>query len=68
MVRVTLTVDERLLETARKLCGARTKRETVDIALRELVRRLGCRQIVSHAGKVELDLTQSELQRLREGR
>ena len=34
MARMTLTVDERLLETARQLCGVKTKRETVEIALR----------------------------------
>ncbi len=68
MARMTLTVDERLLETARQLCGVKTKRETVEIALRELVQRLRRREMATHAGKVELGLTQAGLRRLREGR
>lgn len=36
---MTLVIDEHLLETARKLCGARTKRETVELALREALGR-----------------------------
>ncbi|HEC63543.1 MAG TPA: type II toxin-antitoxin system VapB family antitoxin [Candidatus Acetothermia bacterium] len=68
MARMTLTIDERLLETARRLCGVKTKRETVEIALRELVQRLRRREMATHAGKVELELSQEGLRRLREGR
>jgi len=68
MVRMTVTVDEKLLLEAQKLTGARTKREAIEIALRELVRRERRRAIASHAGAVELTLTQEELRRWREER
>jgi Arc/MetJ family transcription regulator len=39
MKRTNITLDDRLLARARKLTGARTTRELVDRALRELVAR-----------------------------
>ena len=66
MVRMTVTLDEELLETAKKVSGARTKRETIELALRELIRRYRKREIAQHAGAIELDLTQEDLHRMRE--
>lgn len=37
MARTNIVLDDRLLDEARKLTGASTKREIVDIALRRLV-------------------------------
>jgi len=68
MVRMTVTVDEKLLLEAQKLTGAKTKREAIEIALRELVRQKRRRAIASRAGAVELTLTQEELRRWREER
>lgn len=68
MARMTVALDEHLLEEARRLSGAKTKREAIEIALRQLVRRLRRREIATHAGAIELDLTQEELQTLREER
>lgn len=65
MARMTVTLDEQLLEEARRLSGAKTKREVLEIALRQLVSRLRRREIIAHAGTVELSLTQEELQKLR---
>jgi Arc/MetJ family transcription regulator len=36
-MRTNIDIDDDVLEEARRLTGARTKRETVDLALRELV-------------------------------
>jgi Arc/MetJ family transcription regulator len=65
---MTVAIDDRLLEEARRLSGAKTKREAIEIALRHLVSRLRRREILAHAGAVELDLTQADLRRLREER
>lgn len=43
-MRTNIEIDDDVLHEAQRLVGARTKRETVDLALRELVarhRRLG---------------------------
>ena len=39
MSRTNIELDDRLLDKAMRLTGARTKREVVDIALRRLVER-----------------------------
>jgi Arc/MetJ family transcription regulator len=45
-MRTNIEIDDRVLHEAQELIGARTKREAVDVALRELVarhRRIGGR-------------------------
>ena len=39
MGRTNIVLDERLVQRAMQLSGARTKRQAVDLALRELVAR-----------------------------
>lgn len=68
MTRMTVTLDERLLEEARRLSGAKTKREALEVALRQFVSRLRRREIIAHAGAIDLSLTQAELHKLREER
>lgn len=68
MARMTVAIDEELLEEARRLSGAKTKREAIEIALRQLVRRLRKQEISNHAGTIELALTQEKLRQLREER
>ena len=65
-MRTNIEIDDEVLREAQRITGARTKRETVDVALRELVarqRRLG---ILDLRGRVhwEGDLEQSRLGRL----
>jgi Arc/MetJ family transcription regulator len=65
-MRTNIEIDDEVLAEAQRLTGARTKRETVDVALRELVarqRRLG---ILDLRGRVHWDddLEQSRLGRL----
>jgi hypothetical protein len=38
-MRTNIEIDDRLLHEAQELIGARTKREAVDVALREMVAR-----------------------------
>jgi len=50
MKRTTLMVDEELLGEAVRLSGERTYSATVELALRELVRRVRARQILDLRG------------------
>ncbi len=68
MARMMVEIDDKLLEAAKSLSGAKTKKQAIEIALRELVKRLHCREVAAHAGKVKLDLTQEMLRRQREER
>ena len=38
-MRTNIEIDDKLLARAKKVAGTKTKKETVDYALRELVRR-----------------------------
>jgi Arc/MetJ family transcription regulator len=59
-VRTTLFIKEELLEEAKKISGAKTKKETVERALEELVRRKKAEKLVELEGKIELSFTLSE--------
>lgn len=64
-MRTNIDIDEDVLREAQRITGARTKRETVDLALRELVarnRRLG---ILDLRGKVHWE---GDLDASRQGR
>lgn len=65
MARTTLDIDEALLEKAMESSGAKTKTETVELALRELIRHQRRRELIESLGTYELDLDPEELRRLR---
>ena len=52
MSRLMIRLDNKLLDEAVRLSGARTKREAVELALQEFVRRRRLRQVLEHAGKI----------------
>jgi Arc/MetJ family transcription regulator len=65
-MRTNIDIDDSILREAQRLIGTRTKRETVDVALRELVarhRRIG---VLDLRGRVhwEGDLSESRRGRL----
>ena len=51
-MRTNIDIDETLLEEVRRLTGAKTKREAVHLALRELVARSERAGILRLRGKV----------------
>lgn len=64
-MRTNIEIDDEVIAEAQRLTGARTKRETVDLALRELVarnRRLG---ILELSGRVHWE---GDLRATRRGR
>lgn len=65
MSRMTITVDPELLDEAKEALDAPTKAETIRIALTEIVRRRRLAKALKHRGRIELDLDQEALQRLR---
>lgn len=64
-MRTNIDIDADVLREAQRLVGAKTKRETVDLALRELVARHRQVGILRLRGKVrwEGDLSESRLSR-----
>ena len=49
-----LAIDDTLLEEAQKIGGFRTKKETVNQALREFINRRKRKEILRFFGKVEM--------------
>jgi Arc/MetJ family transcription regulator len=60
-VRTNIEIDDELLAEAQRVAGTRTKRATVEYALRELVRRKDRRAVLKLRGSVawEGDLGES---------
>ena len=66
MSRLTATLDDQLLEQARRAMSTRTKRETIEAALREVVRRAKIRKALEHKGKLQLGFSREDLLRRRD--
>ncbi len=60
-MRTTMSIKEDLLEEAKKLSGAKTKKEVIETALEEFVRRKKYKRLIDLEGKIELSYTLSEL-------
>jgi Arc/MetJ family transcription regulator len=65
MKRTNLVLDEKLLEEANRLAGGRTYSGTVNLALRDFVRRARSRRILELAGS---GLWEGELAEMRRDR
>jgi Arc/MetJ family transcription regulator len=66
VARLSVTLDETLLAEAQRVSGARNKRETIERALAELIRRKHLEELASLAGSGLVAMTVEELQRWRE--
>ncbi|HHT9130936.1 MAG: type II toxin-antitoxin system VapB family antitoxin [Planctomycetes bacterium] len=66
-MRTTLDIDIKLLEEAMRLTRAKSKKETIDVSLKELIRQRRRERLLSRLGRFKLDLTLRKLERLRQG-
>jgi len=64
-MKTTIVINEELLREAMKVAGVKTKRETIEVGLRELVRRRNLEALKEELGTFDLDLSLEELERLR---
>ena len=65
MSRTNINLDDSLVTKGLKITGLRTKRELVDLALRELLRKEDQKSILSLEGKFRWE---SDLNAIRKGR
>ena len=65
MDRITVTIDQQLIEEARQALCTSTKRETIELALREAVKASRRAAALSRAGRLDLELDQEGLAELR---
>jgi metal-responsive CopG/Arc/MetJ family transcriptional regulator len=66
MSRLTVTIDEALLEEAKEALGVETRAEAIRTALEEAVRRRRLANALAHKGQLALRGDLAELRRLRE--
>ena len=64
-MRITVVIDGELLKEAMQAAGVRTKREAVELGLRELVRSKNREAFAQELGTFDLDLSLQELEALR---
>jgi Arc/MetJ family transcription regulator len=66
MTRLSITVDETLVERARELAAVRTKREVIELALQEFVQRRRLERLMDLVGSDVIDMTPEELREWRD--
>jgi len=66
MHKTTVEIDEKLLEKAMKLTGAKTKKRVIEYGLRELVRSINRDLLKKELGTFDLDLSLKDLEKMRE--
>ena len=64
-MRTTLTINEDLIDEAKALSGAKTKKEAIEKALKEFIRRRKSRKLLDLEGKIELAYTVEDLMKRR---
>ena len=60
-MRTTLAIKEELLDEVKALSGAKTKKEAVEKALEEFIKRRKAKKLIDLEGKIELSFTLKEL-------
>jgi len=60
-MRTTLAIKEDLLEEVKALSGVKTKKEAVERALEEFIRRRKAKKLLEYEGRIELSYTLSGL-------
>ena len=65
-MRRTVVIEDTLLEDAQRLLGTRSIRDTIEEALREVIRRNRLEKLRNSLGTVELGLTSEDLTSLRD--
>jgi len=66
MSRMTVTIDDELLDRAKEALGAQTRAGAIRTALEEAVRRRRLAEALEQQGQLELRGDLAELRRLRE--
>ena len=65
MKKTTVVLDETLLQEAKEATGAKTKKETIETALSEVVKRRQRELLIEEMGTYNLDLEQNDIEKMR---
>ena len=67
MSKTTVIIDDKLLDEAMRVSGAKTKKEAITTGLRELIRRKNLEALRQELGTFDLALSLGDLEKLRNG-
>ncbi len=65
-MRSTIDIDETLLKEAGSLTQTKTKKELVNLSLRELIRKKRREHLASLFGSAAVDISQDDVEKMRE--
>jgi len=65
MQKTTVEIDEKLLEKAMQLSGAKTKKRAIEYGLKELVKSINRDLFKKELGTFDIDLTSEDLEKMR---
>lgn len=65
-MRATLDIDEKLVEEAKKITGIKTKKELINLSLRELIRKKKIEHLLSLYGTSPVSLSPKDVEKFRE--
>ena len=65
MSKTTVVIDDKLINEAIKIVGARTKREVIEKGLRELIKTRNREALRKELGTYDINLSLDKLKRLR---
>ncbi len=66
-MKTTIDIDDKILEQVMKAANVKTKREAVEIALTEFIKKRKREDLIKSLGTFKIDLTQEELEQMRSG-
>ncbi|HEC98693.1 MAG TPA: type II toxin-antitoxin system VapB family antitoxin [Nitrospirae bacterium] len=65
-MRSTIDINDELLEEAKKLTSIKTKKELLNLSLKELIRKKRIEHLLSLYGSSPIDLTLEDIEEFRE--
>lgn len=67
-MRSTIDIDDRLIEEAKKLTAIKTKKELINLSLKELIKKKRIEHLISLFGTSPIDITLNDVEKFREDR
>ncbi|MCX6010149.1 MAG: type II toxin-antitoxin system VapB family antitoxin [Chloroflexi bacterium] len=67
MSKTTVIIDDKLLDEAMRVSGAKTKKQAITTGLKELIRRKNIEALRQELGTFDLALSLGDLEKLRNG-
>ncbi len=64
-MRATIDIDEKLLEEAKKLTSIKTKKELINVLLRDLIKKKRIEHLLSLYGTSPIDITLEDVEKFR---